>query len=68
MTMNQAEYIPITRVADRFHTTKHAVYRWLRNDRSFPAPIRLPGGTLRWRIAELDAWEAMAKINRDEFA
>lgn len=66
--MTNSEYLPITRVAERFHTTKHSIYRWLRDDRDFPAPIRLPGNTLRWRTADLEAWEATRTIDADDLA
>lgn len=62
------EFLPITRVAERYATTKHSIYRWLRDDPDFPAPIRLPGKTLRWRPSELEAWEATRRVGPDEFA
>lgn len=62
------EFLPITRVAERYATTKHSIYRWMREERDFPAPIRLPGKTLRWRLSEVEAWEATRRVDTDEFA
>jgi predicted DNA-binding transcriptional regulator AlpA len=58
-----SEFLPITRVAERYATTKHSIYRWMREERGFPAPIRLPGETLRWRPSDLEAWESTRMVD-----
>jgi predicted DNA-binding transcriptional regulator AlpA len=50
-------YISINRVAARYDTSKHTVYRWLRDGSDFPQPVRLPSGPLRWAVSDLEAWE-----------
>jgi predicted DNA-binding transcriptional regulator AlpA len=62
------QFLTINGVAQRYATTKHSVYRWLRDDRDFPKPIRLPGKTLRWSPADLEAWESTRRVNCDEYA
>lgn len=63
-----AQFLAINDVADRYATSKHSIYRWMREERDFPAPIRLPGKTLRWRTADLEAWESTRRVDADEFA
>lgn len=60
--------LPINRVAERYGTTKHSVYRWMRDDLAFPVPLRLPSGLLRWSAADLDAWDVLRKASRDDYA
>lgn len=62
-----SEFLPITRVAERYATTKHSIYRWMREERGFPAPIRLPGETLRWRPSDLEAWESTRIVDLKPF-
>jgi predicted DNA-binding transcriptional regulator AlpA len=56
-----AQFLTIQSVAERYQTSKHSVYRWIRDDRNFPSPIRLPAGSPRWAIADLEEWEAQQK-------
>lgn len=63
-----AQFLPINGVAERYATSKHSIYRWLRDDRAFPRPIRLPSGILRWRIDDLAAWDSTRTVSADEFA
>lgn len=60
--------LSINRVADRYGTTKHSIYRWLREELGFPSPLRLPSGLLRWSDADLDAWDASRKASADDYA
>ena len=63
-----AQYITIDSVASRYKTTKHSVYRWLRDQKDFPAPLVLPSGLKRWSVAELDAWDITHRASTDEYA
>ncbi|MYL97206.1 AlpA family transcriptional regulator [Novosphingobium sp. FGD1] len=60
-----AEFLSIDRVATRYSTTKHSVYRWMRDQRDFPVPIVLPSGLKRWSVAELAAWESRNRADAD---
>lgn len=44
-------------VAKRYSVSRTTIWRWLQNEESFPAPIRLAQGTTRWTLAELEAYE-----------
>ena len=63
-----AQYITVNRVAERYETSKHSVYRWMRDRRDFPLPIVLPSGLKRWSAAELDAWDNAHRANADDLA
>lgn len=50
-------YASNSNVASRYGVHRSTLYRWLRDDPTFPRPVMLSGGCVRWRIAELEAWE-----------
>jgi prophage regulatory protein len=45
------------RVAERYAVHRMTIWRWTNNDPTFPKPVRLSGCT-RWRLADLERWEA----------
>lgn len=56
-----------TYVDDRHLAARYAVHRltprrWLKTDPSFPKPVRLTPGCTRWKLTDIEAWEA-AKAN-----
>jgi len=51
-------YFSDKQVADRFGITRVTVWRWRKNDPTFPAPIQLSPGCVRFRLADLEEWEA----------
>lgn len=53
-----AQFLPINGVAERYATSKHSIYRWMRDQRDFPMPVVLPSGIKRWPVADLERWEA----------
>ena len=32
--------------------------RWTRDDPTFPKPVKLSPGCARWRLSDIEAWEA----------
>lgn len=51
-------YLSDKQVAERYGVTRPTVWRWLKTDRTFPKPISLSPGCTRWRLDEIEAWEA----------
>ena len=45
-------------IAERYGVTRPTVWRWLKTDPTFPKPISLSPGCTRWRLDEIEAWEA----------
>lgn len=58
-----AEALGITYVADqylagRYSVSRQTIWRWLKTDPNFPKPVSLSPGCTRWRLADIEAWEA----------
>lgn len=51
-------YLSDKQIAARYGITRECVWKWARELEGFPQPIRLSPGCTRWRIADLEAWEA----------
>lgn len=45
-------------LAARYAVSRGTVWRWYRSDPSFPRPVKLSPGCTRWKLAEIEAWEA----------
>ena len=45
-------------IAARYGVTRQAIWGWTRDDPTFPKPIKLSPGCTRWKLAEIEAWEA----------
>jgi len=48
-------------VAKRYDIARVTVWRWLANDPTFPAPVKLSAGTSRWKLSDLIQFEAKAR-------
>ena len=53
-------YLTDREVARRFGVSRQTIWRWASGG-NFPAPVKLMGAT-RWKIAEIEAWEARASV------
>lgn len=51
-------YVSDKQVAARYSVTRPTVWRWVKTDPNFPKPISLSPGCTRWRLDEIEAWEA----------
>jgi len=51
-------YIAVAQIAARYDVHPSTVWRWAKADPNFPKPVTLTPGCTRWRLAELEAWEA----------
>ncbi|MCL3882995.1 helix-turn-helix domain-containing protein [Marivita sp. GX14005] len=50
-------YLSVEQVALRYNVSKDTIWRW-RREGDFPKPVKLGGKTSRWRLADIEAWEA----------
>ena len=50
-------YLTDKQVAARFGVSRITIWRWA-SDLDFPAPVKLSPGATRWRLADVEAWEA----------
>lgn len=51
-------YLSDEQLAARYAVSRGTVWRWHRNDPTFPRPVKLSPGCTRWKLAEVEAWEA----------
>lgn len=52
-------YIPDTQIAARFGVHRSTVWRWANTDPTFPQPVKLSSACTRWKLADIEAWEAV---------
>lgn len=53
-----------TFLSDRQVAARYGVHhltprRWVCEDPSFPRPVKLSPGCTRWKLSEIEAWEAL---------
>lgn len=53
----QVQYLTDRALAARFAVARTTVWRWL-SEGLLPAPVHLTPGTTRWRLADIEAFEA----------
>ncbi|MBY6121280.1 AlpA family phage regulatory protein [Mameliella alba] len=51
-------YLSDTQVAARYNVHRSTPWRWVKSDPTFPKPVTLTPGCTRWKLADLEAWEA----------
>lgn len=51
-------YLSDLQLAERYSVHRSTPWRWVTADPTFPKPVSLSPGCTRWRLAELERWEA----------
>jgi len=46
------------KIAERYGVSRKTVWDWLKTYADFPRPVKLSPGCTRWKLAEIEAWEA----------
>lgn len=49
-------YLSDKGISDRYAVCRQTIWRWVRNGQ-FPSPVKINGAT-RWKLADLERWEA----------
>jgi len=44
-------------LANRYKVTRQTLWRWVRHCK-FPEPIKLSAGCTRWKLSDVEKWEA----------
>ncbi|MEC9388073.1 MAG: AlpA family phage regulatory protein [Pseudomonadota bacterium] len=58
MKSDQTEkYLSARELASRYQVSLVTPWRWAKKD-SFPSPVKLGPGCTRWKLSEIEAWEA----------
>ena len=47
-----SHFLSVEQVARRYDVSTDSIWRWVRKSK-FPAPVRVGGGTTRWRRADI---------------
>ncbi|MEA3250560.1 MAG: AlpA family phage regulatory protein [Pseudomonadota bacterium] len=50
-------YLTVKQLAVRYSASVPTIWRWARND-DFPSPIKLGANCTRWKLEDVEAWEA----------
>lgn len=51
-------YLSDRQLAARYNVHHLTPRRWEKTDPTFPRPVKLTPGCTRWRLSEIEAWEA----------
>ena len=51
------QFLNVEQVARRYNTSIASIWRW-KSEGHFPAPVRVGKGCTRWRLSDLEAYEA----------
>jgi len=51
-------YVTDRQIGARYGVHHLTPRRWLKSDPTFPKPIRLTPGCTRWKLSDIEAWEA----------
>lgn len=50
-------FVSVKNLSKRFDVHEKTIWAWARIN-AFPKPIKLTHGATRWRLADVEAWEA----------
>ncbi|WP_312531151.1 AlpA family phage regulatory protein [Paracoccus sp. (in: a-proteobacteria)] len=57
-------FLADTQIAARYGVHRTTPWRWAKTDPNFPKPVTLTPGCTRWKLVELEAWEAAKTASR----
>lgn len=52
------QYLSDNQISIRYGVSRQTVWRWAATDETFPKSIKLSPGCTRWRLSDIEAWEA----------
>ncbi|ABI55992.1 helix-turn-helix transcriptional regulator [Alkalilimnicola ehrlichii] len=56
-TAQQTTYLSLRQITERYNVHKSTAWRWVAAGR-FPKPVKLSPGCTRWKLSDLEQWEA----------
>lgn len=60
--MPKETYLSDRTLSDRYGVARATIWSWMKSDPTFPRPIKLTPGCTRWKLSEIEAWEAMRAV------
>ena len=55
-------YVTDKVLAERYGVAPETIWRWNRNKGSFPKAVKLSEGVTRWKLDQIEAWEAAQAV------
>lgn len=55
--MPTKQYLSDKEITERYSIARATVWRWVAEGR-FPSPVKIGNNCTRWKIADLEQWEA----------
>ena len=59
MPKDTETYLSDRQLAGRYDIARPTIWVWLKKDPTFPKPVKLTPGCTRWKLSQIEAWEAM---------
>lgn len=56
------QFISTEKVAARYGVHRSTLWRWMQADPTFPRPLMLSQGCMRWRLTDLEVWETTKAV------
>jgi prophage regulatory protein len=57
MSKQSLQYISDKQLSERLEVSRQTIWRWVREG-NLPKPIKLGSNCARWKLSEIEAWEA----------
>jgi prophage regulatory protein len=55
--LEPSPFITDVSTGKRYGVSRQTIWRWVATEPSFPAPVKLSPGCVRWRLSDLIKWE-----------
>ncbi|MEX0603838.1 MAG: helix-turn-helix domain-containing protein [Marinobacter sp.] len=55
------QYLSDKHISERYEVSRQTVWRWVREGK-FPAPLKLGPNCTRWKLSDVEAWEASKEV------
>lgn len=60
--MRFSMFLSDKQVADRYSVSRISIWRWQKQGH-FPKPVSLSPGCTRWKLSDIEAWEASRTVS-----
>jgi prophage regulatory protein len=51
-------YVSDSQLGARYGVHRATIWRWVNTDPNFPKPVKLSPQCTRWKLSEIETWEA----------
>lgn len=56
------KYFSDKHLSERYDVSRATIWRWVREGK-FPSPVRITKGCTRWKLSDVEAWEADQEVS-----